>query len=256
MHWLLLRGLAREQRHWGGFVDILANSLPGDVIHRLDLPGAGTEYRRLTPWSVPEIAEDVRARWLGLRAEHAGPWGLLGISLGGMVALAWCGLHGDDFERVVVVNSSIGDLSPPWHRMSLGVFAGVVRSLGSRSAVDRERRVLAMTTRMFTDVDTRAREWAGYMDDRPMRRVNVVRQLLAASRFRAPAAIRTPMLVLSGARDSLTNPACPRAIATRYAAPIEIHPEAGHDLSTDDPVWMAERVRCWTVVQAHRVDPR
>ena len=38
-NWLLLRGLAREQRHWEDFPAILERTLPGTRVHRLDLPG-------------------------------------------------------------------------------------------------------------------------------------------------------------------------------------------------------------------------
>ncbi|MEI8256191.1 MAG: alpha/beta hydrolase [Deltaproteobacteria bacterium] len=245
MNWLLLRGLAREQRHWGGFVDVLARATNGDTVHRLDLPGTGTEHLRNSPLSVPAIGEDVRARWLALRAQNPGPWGVLGISLGGMVALAWAGAYPRDFERLVVVNSSAGDLNVPWQRMRLDVFGGVLQSLRDRSEVGRERRVLAMTTRIFADVDARATEWATYMRDRPMRRANVGRQILAATRFRSPSRIDVPLLVLSGAGDALADPACSRAIAARYGARHEQHPAAGHDMSTDAPEWLAERVRDW-----------
>ena len=246
MHWLLLRGLAREQRHWGAFPKLLEGVRAGDTVHTLDLPGAGTERDRLAPLTVGALADDVRARWLALQRANPGPWGLLGVSLGGMVSLAWVGAYPDDFERVVIVNSSAGDLSKPWHRMSVGVFAGVVRSIGQRDAVSREQRVLAMTTTLpRAERDALAREWAGYTVDRPMQRPNVARQILAAMRFRSPAEIRVPMLVLSGAGDELTHPSCPRAIAKRYGARIEVHPSAGHDLGTDAGEWMAERIHAW-----------
>ncbi len=247
--WLLLRGLAREQRHWEDFPAILERTLPGTRVHRLDLPGAGTECARPSPLSVPAMADDVRRRWLELRerAEGAdGPWGLLGISLGGMVSIAWCAAHPEDFARLVVVNSSLSDLSPAWHRMSLGSAANVARLLSTNDGVARERVVIAMTTRQCADVETRAARWARYQQDRPMKRVNVLRQITAAARYRAPRAVTTPMLVLIGARDGLCNPACPRAIADHYAAPYRVHPTGGHDLSTDAPEWMAAQVRDWT----------
>ena len=56
--------------------------------------------------------------------------------------------------------------------------------------------------------------------------------------------------VLIGARDGLCNPSCPRAIAERYGAPFRVHPTGGHDLSTDDPAWMAEQVRDWVGASA------
>lgn len=248
-NWLLLRGLAREQRHWEDFPAILERTLPGTRVHRLDLPGAGTECARPASLSVPGMAEDVRRRWLALRERTEGgdgAWGLFGISLGGMVSIAWCAAHPEDFARLVVVNSSLSDLSPAWHRMSLGSAANVVRILSTNDGVAREREVIAMTTRQCRDVEARAAKWATYQQDRPMQRLNVLRQIVAASRFRAPRAIPTPMLLLIGARDGLCNPACPRAIADRYGAPFRVHPDGGHDLSTDAPEWMAEQVRDWT----------
>jgi len=249
-NWLLLRGLAREQRHWSEFPDVLARTVPGVTVHRLDLPGAGTECQRATPLSVPAMAEDVRARWLALRDRHPGSWGLFGISLGGMVSIAWCGAHPGDFERLVVVNSSVSDLSPAWHRMTLGSAGTVLKVLATSDGLTRERLVIGMTTTQCKDTEERARTWATYQDDRPMQRANVIRQVLAASRFRAPASVGTPMLVLIGARDGLCNPSCPRAIAERYGAPFRVHPTGGHDLSTDDPAWMAEQVRDWVGASA------
>jgi pimeloyl-ACP methyl ester carboxylesterase len=245
MHWLLLRGLARERRHWGEFPETLRRVRRGDSVHVLDLPGAGTECQRVVPSTVHAIAEDVRARWLALRDANPGPWGLFGVSLGGMVALAWCAAHDDDFARVVVANSSAGDLARPWQRMSLGVFAGVLRSIRENDPVSRERRVLSMTTQLHHGLDALATEWAAYAQEYPMRRSNVARQLLAASRFRSPERVRTPMLVLAGGADRLADPACSRAIAAKYGAPIEIHPAAGHDIGTDAPEWTADRMHEW-----------
>jgi len=43
-HWVLLRGLMREQRHWGAFPATLARALPGAAILTPDLPGNGTRH--------------------------------------------------------------------------------------------------------------------------------------------------------------------------------------------------------------------
>ena len=104
MSWLLLRGLSREKRHWRSFPEQLAAASAGERVLCLDLPGFGTEHARLSPWSMARITDDVRARFL---VERGGDrWSVLGISLGGMVALDWCARHGGDFERCVTVNTS------------------------------------------------------------------------------------------------------------------------------------------------------
>ena len=90
MNWLLLRGMTRELRHWGPFPRIFEERAPGARVLCLDLPGAGTERARPSPWSVGGIAEDVRRRWRAAAAAGEGQWAVLGISLGGMVTLEWC----------------------------------------------------------------------------------------------------------------------------------------------------------------------
>jgi pimeloyl-ACP methyl ester carboxylesterase len=232
----MLRGLSRDQRHWGR----LPSLIEGAAL--LDLPGVGTEHVRPSPTTIAEIAEDLRARWLALRDARTGPWGLFAISLGGMVAMEWCAAHAGDFTRLVLVNSSARGLCPPWKRLRLGRVPTVVRALFDRDPVVRERRVLSMTTARLQDVDAVARRFAELHREQTTTRGAVLRQMLAALRFRAPARLDLPVLVLSGARDRFTHPDCPRRLAAHLGAKLEIHPEAGHDLALDDPEWVRDRV--------------
>ena len=236
--WLLLRGLAREQRHWGEFVPALRAALPGAQVHCLDLPGAGTEHARASPVTVRAIAEDVRARWLALRAPQ--PAGLIAVSLGGMVAISLCAAHPDDFETLVLANTSAGGVSPFWKRIDPRVLPHIARAL-LEDAVARERRILSLTVSRKPD-DLPA-QWAAFHAERPMSRWTVLRQLAAASRFRAPLKLAPRTLVVSSAADRFTHPDCPRALAKRFGAQLAVHPDAGHDIATDDPRWLAEQVK-------------
>ncbi len=56
--WILLRGLMREQRHWGDFPATLARALPGASIVTPDLPGNG---RRHAQDSATRVADMVAA---------------------------------------------------------------------------------------------------------------------------------------------------------------------------------------------------
>lgn len=246
MDWLFLRGLSREQRHWGSFPDVFRAKVKGARVHCLDLPGTGTELHRESPVTVREIMADVRRRHLALRAENPGPWGLLAMSLGGMVAMAWAADHPDDFSRVVLANTSASDVGKPWDRMQPTAIATTVRVMLSRDPVERERRVLGMVTRRLRDRDAVARAWAEIHRTSPVSRATVVRQLLAATRFRAPAKIDPPVLILIGAADALASPACGHALAQRFGAPIEIHPDGGHELALDAPEWLADRIAAWS----------
>ncbi len=243
--WVFLRGLGREQAHWHTFPARFGEALPGAMVHTLDLPGAGTEHLRMCPVAMPALTADVRDRWLPLqRSLPASRWHLLGISLGGMVAQQWAASHPNDFARVVLVNTSAADLSLPWERMSLSVLRDIVRAVGTaRDDVAREKIVLGLSTRLFRDHEALAREWAEHHRARPLRRRNLVRQLLAATRFRAPARIEVPTLVLVGQGDRLAHPNCGRRLAAHYGATLREHPTAGHDLPLDDPEWVAAAVR-------------
>jgi len=237
LNWLLLRGLAREQRHWGSFRGELQKCIDGRVAC-LDLPGSGTEHARPSPATIAGIAEDVRARF----SPDGGRWGLCAVSLGGMVAMQWCAAHPEEFAAVVLINTSAANLSAPWRRMRLAVVPPVLRALAERDPARREERILKMTTRLRGELPAVAREWAGFHAERPMARANVLRQLLAAARFRAPDGLQMPALVVSGAHDPLTDPQCPQRLAQRFGARLAVHPQAGHDLATDDPVWLATQI--------------
>ena len=248
MNWLLLRGLAREQRHWGPFPDVFRARLQQDSaarVHCLDLPGTGTALARKSPASIRAIVEEMRERFLALRAAEAGPWSLLAISLGGMVAMQWCAAHPDDFSSLVLLNTSAANLSAPWRRMDFRVLPKIVRTLVMRDPVRRQRNILEMTTRLTADLDGLAVKFAGVQADAPIRNATVLRQLWAATRFRAPKRLALPVLVLAGGRDPFTDPSCPRRVATHFGAALEVHPEAGHDLPLDAPAWVAERVATW-----------
>ena len=84
--WVLLRGLMREQRHWGRFPGELAQVLPAEHIVTPDLPGNGEQHALRSATTVAEMVEFCRA---DLRARGVpAPWSLLALSLGG-IAMVW-----------------------------------------------------------------------------------------------------------------------------------------------------------------------
>jgi pimeloyl-ACP methyl ester carboxylesterase len=240
-HWLLLRGLAREQRHWGRFPSQL-EAATGARAHLLDLPGAGTEAAVDVPLTISGFVQQLRARWLPLRAAHPGPWGLLGISLGGMVTMRWGEEFPDDFSQLLLCNTSASDLSLPWRRMQPAILGQVVRAMAMTDERARESRIVRCVSNRSDLWESTAAEWATYALDRPMRRASVVRQVLAASRHKAPQRLQPRTVVLVGDGDRLCHPSCSEALAAHLSVPLYRHPTAGHDLSIDASDWLAERV--------------
>ncbi len=249
-NWLLLRGLAREQRHWGTFPAAFSAQLGGAHVACLDFPGTGTEHERRSPNSVSAITEDLRARWLKLRTEREGPWNLLAMSLGGMIAMDWTSRHATDFSSVVLINTSAADLSVPWRRIRLSVLPDIFGALVSRDDLQRNRRILRATARLLSDPEPIAKSWAEIQAQSPIARTTVLRQIWAGFRFRAPPSLPIPTLVIAGAKDPLCDPECPRRLALRFGAPLLVHPSGGHDLSLDDPAWVAAQVGAWAASRA------
>lgn len=244
MSWLLLRGLVRERRHWGDFPAHLA-AHTGHPVHTLDLPGVGTERGRASPTTIAGIVEDIRERWLPLRTPDAR---LFAPSLGGMIAMAWAEAHPDDFAGVAVCNTSASDLAGPLDRFSPAALGTVMRGLWKRGAA-REAEVLALVANTEAGRG-QADRFASYSAESPIGTDVLVRQLMAATRARAPAALRTPLLVLCSEGDRLCHPKASRALAERLGAPICVHPDAGHDLPLDAPDWVIEQLRSWVAGSA------
>jgi pimeloyl-ACP methyl ester carboxylesterase len=244
MSWLLLRGLGRERRHWHDFPGLLAAGVAPSQVHLLDLAGAGTEFRRL-PWpSVPWLARDVARRLAALSASEAAPWSLIGVSLGGMVALELCRLMSPRIERAVIVNSSSRETAPS-ARLRLSSARQLGTLLGRRSALDRESAVLALTSRLPEGERRRyAVLGAQLAAQAPMSRLAFSSQLAAAARFAPPPprAVSARLLFLASRCDTLVNPVCTGDLARLYAAESDEHTWAGHDLALDDPVWLCQRV--------------
>ncbi len=243
-NWLILRGLTREQRHWFGFPDLLAQSLRIQV-SKLDLPGVGTEFTRMSPWTVDDISFDVFDRFKLIAGRDVEPWGVMGLSLGGMVSLTLAELYPEWFSHVVVINTS-SRLSTMFQRMRPRAMLGLANALTEARADDRERSIYRMSTKLQRE---NARDYAllasVFQDSHPVTRATFVRQLVAAARYRVPTELDQRILVLSSRGDELVSPDCSRSIAEALGAELVEHPSAGHDLPLEDPEWVARKVAAW-----------
>jgi len=241
--WILLRGLVREQAHWNGFADRLAGILgDGHQVVCMDLPGNGVLHRDRSPTRVATMVDAARQDLA--RRGVDGPIRLVALSLGGMVAMDWLARYPEQVAAAALINSSAAPVSPFWHRLKPANYLRIVRhGLLGRDRLVRERMILDITTNRLDDADKAA--IAAYFvavdAAHPVSPGNTVRQLWAAARFRAPASLPAgrPVLVISAAGDRLVDPSCSEALATRWKARRAVHADGGHDLSLDDPDWLA-----------------
>lgn len=238
-NWLLLRGLTRDQRHWGTFHDELAARLGVRVV-TIDPPGFGTQNGRVSPRSISAITDDLRGRF----DRGDDPWSLLGISLGGMLAMNWVNRYPEDFERCVVVNTGAPAVFRP-HQMQFGLMS-LIAGKRFRSLDAHEAAALKLTSNRPPDqLAELSTTWAQYQRDAAPLDASVLAQVAAAATFRLPTRIPVPLLVLASKGDRLADHHMSERIATRFDAPLRLHPDAGHDLTLDDSPWVCDQITNW-----------
>ena len=244
--WVLLRGLMREQRHWGEFPALFQAAMAGQNIVTLDFPGNGSLHTLTSATSVEDMAEHCRNHLK--QSGHAPPYRVLALSLGAMVAVAWADAHPAELEKLVLINTSLAPHNPFHHRLRPQNYPALLRFLMLGTTAQREALILRITSKQAgTERATGILEkWVSYARQYPISRSNILRQLMAAMRYRAPdAAPDVPMLLLVGGQDSLVNPQCSIALAKKWHCAIRVHPDAGHDLPLDDGAWVVRQVEGW-----------
>ncbi len=243
--WIFLRGLTREARHWGDFSATFRAAFPDAQIVALDLPGNGSLHTLASPLSVEAMAAYCRAE-LGSRGIPP-PYHLLAMSLGAMVAAAWAAEQPREIAACVLINTSLRPFSPFYHRLRPENYLALCqRALLGGDGREWEELILRLTSRDPQKHEQVLDSWLAYRRECPVSVGNALRQLLAASRYRAGAGKPVaPMLILASSNDALVNPRCSRRVALHWHAAIVEHPTAGHDLPLDDGPWVAEQVSAW-----------
>ncbi len=249
MSWILLRGLTREARHWGGFASQLATST-GEEVVSLDLPGSGEFAALPSPDSVAGMVEFLRAQAQAKNLQ--GPHKLLALSLGGMIATDWAQRHPDEVERLVLINTSMRPYSNAMQRLRPQNWPALALLVARWADADHaEQTIHRLTCNQTSTRDADIAAWLRIRKSAPVSAANAARQLGAAAAFacagKTPAC---PALVLSSAGDRLVNPICSVRLAEGWQARQEQHPWAGHDLPHDDGAWVCSQVQHWLALSA------
>lgn len=243
MSWVLLRGLTREARHWGGLPQQLAAS--GDAVIALDLPGNGAFCDLRSPATVRAMTEFARAQLQ--RQGSKPPYRLLAMSLGGMVATDWAQQFPGEVVALVLINTSMRPFSRATERLRPGNWPTLLR-LAARwdDARDTERVIHSLTCEDGSTLDQDLAAWVQIRKNAPVRSGNAWRQLWAAAQFTAARGRPPcPTLLLSSGADRLVNPRCSERLAQAWQTSHRQHPWAGHDLPHDDPDWVCQAITDW-----------
>lgn len=264
---ILLRGLAREAKHWGDFPEMLKRRLEAEHdsavsahVHAIDLPGAGRYSEMQAPVSIAAIAEFTRAQWLKIKSNRAinseslgssdhsnnVETHLIAVSLGGIVASSWLDRWPEDFASTILVNTSFRGFSPWFERLRPEAMRWMAQILKEQDDERRERLILEMTSNRPEIFERVSQEWAALHRLRPISLGNFARQLAAAITYKPSLeSPLTPVLVVGSKLDRMVHPRCSETIASRWGCQLIQHATAGHDLPLDDGPWLVDRAAGW-----------
>lgn len=244
-NWLFIRGLMRESAHWNSLPEQFMTMLPGTRVHCMDLPGNGKYWRQASPLSMKAILECVRHETRDILRQSE-PLYLFSISLGSMLAIEWAYRYPRELAGMVLINTSLRGLSPFYRRLSWRCWPLLVRILMTQNNIDREQRILTLTSRYHAQDHALASVWSEIFEQHPVQRRNALRQLWAAACYRPPLALpAVPWLLLHSAGDDMVEPSCTKALCKQWQTTAYCHPTAGHDLPLDAPDWTIATVKNW-----------
>jgi pimeloyl-ACP methyl ester carboxylesterase len=239
--WILLRGLGRCSDHWGGFTSQIQRAWPSARIVPLDLAGNGARFRERSPACVELMVQDYRSQLEAMQVKP--PYRLFALSLGGMVAIEWAHRWPEELERAVLVGASARPLSPFFKRLLAANYLSLLRLLIASDRI-REQTVLRLTSNHAAPgtVD----RWVAIHQHYPVSALNLLRQLIAAARYRLPQTRpEISALLMAGQCDRLVSATCSQELAGWWGRPVAIHPTAGHDVPLDDGTWVMQELGRW-----------
>lgn len=239
-HWVLLRGLGRDSRHWEAFPEELQACFPGDRVTCLNLPGTGPNHRSNCPASISAMVDWLRQHYApSLKQQRLH---LLGLSMGGMVAADWMHRYPDEIAAAVLINTS-SRLSPRRQRLRPRTWPTLLRALVSPMP-KREATLVRLTSKRHRDNSDLAHRWRIFQQQQPVSRITLCKQLWAAAQF-APQPVPQPLLLLASSQDGIVEPACSAELAKYWSAELRLHRSAGHDIPLDDSAWLLSQLQRW-----------
>lgn len=247
--WILLRGLVREQRHWGKFPDILQACLPDDEIVLFDFAGNGKRNKEKSAITIADMTNDVRS-YLSSHSKKQ-PVYIIALSLGAMVAVDWMSRYPDECAGAVLISTSLRGLNPFYQRLLPSNYSTIFRSLiFPEDIYQKESRVLKLVSNIVANDSIKSgvivSHWVYYAKQNPVSATNGLRQLIAATHFDVPTSCPdVPMLLLRSMADHMVSPECSTTLARHWHLPIETHDTAGHDIPLDAAEWVCEKIVKW-----------
>jgi pimeloyl-ACP methyl ester carboxylesterase len=236
--WIFLRGLTRGNIHWGKFPEILKLAYPDIEVEFLEIPGNGYLNLEKTSTDINQILKQLKNRSKFCQQNLS--FNICGISLGGMVALKWAELFPQDVESVTIINSSLKQLSPLYHRLLPNNYAKIFKAIGESDIQNQEKIILQLTSNKSNETQSYLKSFTNFATEHKILRFNIIRQLILANRIRITNFPNIPLIIIVSENDRLVSSHCSKIIFKVLGGSLHCHPSAGHDLPLDEPDWLLE----------------
>ncbi len=243
--WMLLRGLSRQKLHWGDFADHFVASTRHRIVFE-DLPGFGSRNHEASPMSVIEIAQSIASAVFKQVDQHDGKINLIGISMGGMVALELARLYPEKVRCLVLINSSFKPYAHFYQRLKPAAYSSFLKAWCSPFQRYSERQILELSSNFRQRERALLDQWLILRHQQKPSHIAALRQVIAASRFSFPylKPIEHVLLVASK-QDRIVDYRCSENVAKEWEVPLALHHFAGHDLPLDSPEWLTTEIIRW-----------
>ncbi|AGH96384.1 alpha/beta fold hydrolase [Pseudobdellovibrio exovorus] len=255
--WVLLRGLMRSQFHWLDFAEKIQTELQLEDVVSVELAGNGFLHTEETPHRIEVAVEQLRSQVSFLQQKistqqqmSASPEiGLIGISMGGMIATRWAQMYPQEVSSLVLINSS-SSLSPFYQRLLPRNYFPLLRQLliGGADAAAIEHFVLSHTSNDSTKWSTILSKYIEFQKQHPASFKNFIRQLRLTSQVDFKIVPNGKKLVLAAKEDRFVSVQCSQKIAAAWNCPVAYHTTAGHDLPLDAPDWIIQQIKKWSQI--------
>ncbi len=241
---LLLRGLMREQRHWGDFPSVLQQQFPNTEMMLLDIPGNGSLYQLESPKTIAAMTESLRLQLQ--QAGRVGQINLLALSMGGMIALDWMNRYPAEINAGILVNTSVSRYAPFYQRLRWQCY-GQFLTLCRQTPAKREQSILQLTTNHQQHNAELLANWQLWQQQQPVALKNALHQIIASATFKCTQKPSQPLLIVTSKADRLVDYRCSVALHRAWNCAFEQHQSAGHDLPLDAPLWLSEVIKNWFI---------
>ena len=266
-HWVLLRGLGRDQRHWGTFYPQFKQHFAKDKHSVVDTLGNGEWSRYKSPLVITQYTDHCRKQLLqtqpeqrhGIRFDnqaleaqpensiHQKPlFYLVALSLGGMIALDWSKRFPNEIGGVILINSSAANLTSWYQRINVMTLAKLMIKICGGKIFSWKKHHIEHAILLATSNNQLCPKqvdlWEGFRQQYHTSLENLCRQLLAASRFYVPKGLTTSPLILTSKNDRLVSSVASKQLHQHLGGKLAVHSSAGHDLPLDDAAWVISQI--------------